>query len=120
MEDVVPRNWEPILTLPLPKKPSLKLLDAARGQVLLYLDWIMHDMVQVDDVRTVHGELERATYRLMEIAEALPAALEAHAEHSLTSVSPESLAKVMDWVSERNGGDARARAASCGSLLTVI
>lgn len=101
MEDVVPRNWEPILTLPLPKNASIELLDAARGQVLLYLDWIMHEMIQVDDLRTVQREIERATYRLMEIAEALPDALEAHAERCLTSIKPENLAKIMGWVSER-------------------
>lgn len=107
MEDVAPRNWEPILTLPLPKNPSLQLLEAARGQVLLYLDWIMHEMIQVDDVRTVHGEIERATYRLREIAEALPAALEAHAEKCLTSISPKSPVEVLEWFNERNGGIAR-------------
>ena len=114
MQDVVPRDWERILTLRLPKNPSLQLLDAARGQVLLYLDWIMNDMIRVDDPWTVRREIERATDRLLEIAEALPAAMEAHAERCLTSTDPERLAKVMPWLSERQGGE------GANSLVTAI
>ena len=103
MEDIVPRDWEPILTLPLPGNPSLQLLDAARGQVLLYLDWIMHEMIQTDSAWAVRREIERATDRLQEIADALPGAMEAHAERCLTSIDPERLVKVMKWLSEREG-----------------
>jgi hypothetical protein len=107
MQDVVPRDWDPILTLPLPKNPSLELLDVTRRQVLLYLDWIMHEMVQIDDSWTVRRELERATDRLLEIAAALPAALEAHAERCLTSIRPENLAEITGWVCERESRQTR-------------
>jgi hypothetical protein len=82
------------------------LLDAARGQVLLYLDWVMNDMIQVDDAWTVRREIERATDRLLEIAEALPGAMEAHAERCLTSIDSAKQAKVMRWPGERQGGEA--------------
>jgi len=115
MEDVVPRDWEPILTLPLPKNPTVQLLDAARGQVLLYLDWIMNEMIQVDNPWKVRREIERATDRLIEIAEALPSAMEAHAERCLTSNRPENLAKIMKWLCDRE-----AQEASEGRRLQVV
>ena len=100
MEDVVPRDWEPILTLHLPKKPSLRILEAVRGQVLLYLDWIMNDLIQVDDASTVRREIERATDRLLKVAAALPGAMDAEAERRDTSIDPKKLARVTRWLSE--------------------
>jgi hypothetical protein len=80
---IVPRDWEPVLSLPLPARPSLQLLEAARGQVLLYLDWVMTEMFETDSVETVSHEIIRASGRLVEIAAAMPAATMAHAERCL-------------------------------------
>jgi hypothetical protein len=80
MSSIVPRDCEPVLTLPLPRRRSLQLLEGARGQVLLYLDWVIHEMVDVDNPQAVCMEIIRASNRLMEIAAAFPAAQETHAE----------------------------------------
>lgn len=85
LASIAPRDWERVLTLPLPRRPSLELLDAARAQVLSYLDWVMHEMVQTESLPTIRQEIARACDRLTEIADALPAALEASAEVPLES-----------------------------------
>jgi hypothetical protein len=36
-------SWEPALSFPLPENPSVELLDRARQEVLIYLDWVAHD-----------------------------------------------------------------------------
>jgi len=109
IEAIVPRDWEPVLTLPIPRRPSLQLLEAARGQVLLYLDWIMTDMVQTDSALAVRQEIERAANRLLEIAAAMPSAIEVHAERCLAVVDERSLAWLLQWAGQKDGGEPLVR-----------
>ena len=67
-------DWEPALTLPLPPQPSLELLEVARQDILTFLDWVSHDVAQVDPDGAKH-QIQRAAARLIEIAAATPAAL---------------------------------------------
>lgn len=66
---------EAAVTLPLPRKPSLELLEEARRQVLTYLDWVTSDMLQTADLAAVRREIVRAAARLAEITDAMSDAL---------------------------------------------
>jgi hypothetical protein len=76
--------FEPALSFRFPPDPSPKLLREARRQVLAYLDWITSDngMMSEGPDWSVH-EIHRACARLIEIAEALPAAVDAESEAAL-------------------------------------
>ena len=106
MSSIVPRDWEPVLTLPLPYRPSVRLLEAARGQVLLYLDWVMNEMVLVETPPAVRREIIRASVRLAEIAEALPDAMEALAERRLLNqVDEQDLLRILNWANQQDFSD---------------
>jgi hypothetical protein len=85
-------DWEPALTLPLSQKPSFELLEAARQDILTFLDWVTHDVAQVDPNKTKH-EIQRAAARLIEIAAATPAALSAAIEADLKRFRAEAYAE---------------------------
>jgi hypothetical protein len=104
LEQIVPHDWEPMLTLPLPRNPSLDLLERTRGQVLLYLDWIMAEMVLIDDPWVVRREIGRATDRLLEIATVLPDAMDRYADRGLKSILPRHVASVTKWLAQRDDG----------------
>jgi hypothetical protein len=107
IEAIIPRDWEPVLSLPLPKRPNLPLLEAARRQVLLYLDWMMTEMVFTEDTSVIHREILRATNRLLEIAEAMPAAIDANTDRCLGISDAQSLA----WVLQRTNDNEKLRRA---------
>jgi hypothetical protein len=61
-------SWDAALTLPLPKEPSLKLLDEARSQVLDYLAFASDVLPECADPYGVSLDITSAAERLVEIA----------------------------------------------------
>jgi hypothetical protein len=60
--------WEASLSLPLPKNPTLELLDAARNDILDYLDYASGVLPELTGPDRVCLEITRAAERLAEIA----------------------------------------------------
>jgi hypothetical protein len=73
-------SWEPALSYILPENPDIELLDRARADVLIYLDFVTHDAAQFEDVR---AQIMRAASRLIEIAEHWPTAMDDHVKAGL-------------------------------------
>ena len=73
------RDWEPVLTLPLPRNPSVALLKRARKELLDFLAWVTDPRYACDvqsryprpaDVYWItngEAEIRRAAERLIEI-----------------------------------------------------
>jgi hypothetical protein len=99
LDKIVPRDWETVLRLPLPARPGLNLLEKARGQMLLYLDEIMHSMIQIDSIHIVHREIHRVTERLLEIS----AAMQTHSEFLARHPENAELVCRIKWNDQRNG-----------------
>jgi hypothetical protein len=74
--------WEHALTCPLPPQTSFELLDTLRQDIIAYLDWVTHDLVQ-DDAGPAMAEIQRAADRLKKIAAMMPAALAGAIEDDL-------------------------------------
>ena len=64
-------NWEPALTYPLPRDPSVDLIDTATDEILNYLSFVTSEVPQKDAAQA-RREIERAAARLIELAEAKP------------------------------------------------
>ena len=60
-------SWEPALSFHLPKNPGVELLDRASEEVLIYLDWVSHDVASAGDADQIRKEITRAAARLIEI-----------------------------------------------------
>jgi hypothetical protein len=61
------------------------LLERARQEVLTYLDFVTHDLVQGASFAEVRREIDRAAERLTEIADHWPDALERHVREHLAA-----------------------------------
>jgi hypothetical protein len=59
---------EAALSLPLPKEPSLALLDEAGSQVIEFLDWVTQDLARIAGPDQIRAEITRAAERLIEIS----------------------------------------------------
>jgi hypothetical protein len=66
--------WEHALICPLPRQSSFQFLEALRKRILVYLEWVTHDLAQGDPDAAAQ-EIQRAADRLKVIAAMLPAAL---------------------------------------------
>jgi hypothetical protein len=87
-------SWEPALSYALPENPDIELLNPARADVLIYLDFVTNDGAQFEEVS---AEINRAAARLIEIAEHWPAALDADVKAKLE-------AEWQQWLASRPFG----------------
>ena len=72
-------SWEHALTCPLSPSISYELLQALRLEVVKYLSWVTHDLVQTDPQKALR-EIQRAADRLTRITAMIPGAMAAHME----------------------------------------
>src|SRR6516165_11078636 len=87
-------SWEPALSYILPENPDIELLDRARADVLIYLDFVTHDAAQFEDVR---AQIMRAASRLIEIAEHWPTAMDDHVKAGLAADYAKRESEWREW-----------------------
>lgn len=102
MEAMDEPSWEPALTYRLPENPDNELLNRARTEVLIYLDFVTNDGAQCDDVS---ADINRAAARLIEIAERWPAAIDANVQAHLAAERIAREWECRDWLASRKAPD---------------
>ena len=75
-------SWEPALTYRLLEDLDIQLLNRARTEVLVHLDFVTSDGAQCEDVS---ADINPAAVRLVEITEHWPAAIDANARARLAA-----------------------------------
>jgi len=88
-------NWEPALTYPLPRDPSIDLIDTAIDEILNYLSFVTSEVAQKNATQA-RREIEHAAARLIELAEAKPKAFSAwlqECERESSSIGRPSIAR---------------------------
>jgi hypothetical protein len=95
-------SWEPALTYRLPENPDIELLNRARTEVLIYLDFVTNDGAQCEDVS---ADINRAAACLIEIAEHWPAAIDANVQARLAAERIERAREWRNWLASRNAPD---------------
>jgi hypothetical protein len=95
------KDWEAALSLPLPKNPGIELLNRARTEVLIYLDFVTNDAAQSGDVS---AEINRAAARLIEISQHWGPAIDDNVQAHLAAERAEREREWRDWLAKRPFG----------------
>lgn len=103
------KDWEVAVTYRLPDNPDIELLNRARTEVLIYLDFVTNDGAQGEDVS---ADINRAAARLIEIAGHWPAAIDANIQARLAADRIEREREWRDRLASRKAPDLQLVASS--------